>query len=54
MMAGMQKAVTAAILALFSMVAVWVDVPEFINEAWLTTMISVAFPVLVYFVPNKA
>jgi len=54
MFTKIDKAIIGAIMGLiFILSSQGIVVPEFLNETWVTSVVGVLTPVLVYFVPNK-
>jgi hypothetical protein len=54
MFTSIDKAIIGAIMGLiFILSSQGVAIPEFLNETWVTSVVGVLTPVLVYFVPNK-
>ncbi len=54
MFTKLDKAIVAAILAgVFILQTNGIVLPDFLTEAWVTSAVALAMPIVVYFFPNK-
>lgn len=55
MFTGMDKAIVAALGSLLALVTgIGVEVPAWVTTDWISAVVGIALPVVVYFWPNKA